>query len=254
MRRFLVGVLTSWAARPVWLFGLLMIWPATAQAVVGGASDPQWERQGVMIVGSRGSLCSGIVVAPQAVLTAAHCVSGGGSYRVFHRNGSEPRFTGIAAIVRHPGFVSDAIRTRKRSIDLALVKLEAPLSGFEPAGLSAGAQPRAGAAVTVRGHGLANEQGGDTTGSARSATLNVVEPYGLGKILLWAQGSGAGACHGDSGGAMTERNGIVVAVTSWSEGANGARCGKLTQGILIAPQRGFIDATLSQWGISATWR
>jgi S1-C subfamily serine protease len=255
MRRFLViGFFEHVRARSL-LAGLAFCLAAPgAKAVVGGAPDPQWERQGVMVVGARGSLCSGIVIAPQAVLTAAHCVSGGGAYRVFHRQGGEPRFTGIATVIRHPGFVADAVRTRKRSIDLALIKLEAPLSGFEPASLSAGAPPRAGAAVTVRGHGLASEQGADTTGTARSVMLDVIEPYGPGKILLWAQGSGAGACHGDSGGAMTERSGHIVAITSWSEGANGTRCGKLTQGILIAPQRGFIDATLGQWGFSATWR
>jgi hypothetical protein len=48
-------------------------------------------------------------------------------------------------------------------------------------------------------------------------------------------------------------NGGVSAVTSWSTGPKGRSCGLLTQSILVAPQRNWIDATLSQWGEAARW-
>ncbi len=45
----------------------------------------------------------------------------------------------------------------------------------------------------------------------------------------------------------------VVAVSSWSTGPAKRNCGLLSQGILVAPQRGWIDATLAQWGETARW-
>jgi len=50
------------------------------------------------------------------------------------------------------------------------------------------------------------------------------------------------------------RSGAVFAVTSWTRGANGAACGDLSQGVLVGPQRTFIDATLGRWGRRAEWR
>jgi hypothetical protein len=52
---------------------------------------------------------------------------------------------------------------------------------------------------------------------------------------------------------MFEADGAVVAVIAFAEGAGKARCGKLTQGVRIAPQRAFIDATLARWGAVARW-
>jgi hypothetical protein len=81
----------------------------------------------------------------------------------------------------------------------------------------------------------------------------VVEPYGPSRILLWSRGTGAvGACQGDSGGPMASGE-AVVAITSWSTAAQGQGCGGLTQGILVAPQRAWIDQTLAGWKRSAAW-
>jgi hypothetical protein len=46
----------------------------------------------------------------------------------------------------------------------------------------------------------------------------------------------------------------VVAVTSWSTGPSGRSCGLLSQGVLVAPQRGWIDGTLAGWSERALWR
>jgi hypothetical protein len=45
----------------------------------------------------------------------------------------------------------------------------------------------------------------------------------------------------------------VVAITSWSTAAQGQHCGGVTQGILVAPQRAWIDQTLASWKRSAAW-
>jgi hypothetical protein len=208
-----------------------------------------------MVLSSRGGVCSGIVLARDVVLTAAHCVMGANEYRVHYRgpDGSPPALVGTARTVIHPGFRADAIRARRRSIDLALLQLEQELPArFVPAVLST-AQPMQGEAVMVAGYGVARERDIRSTGLLRSAELRVVEPFGPSRIVLWLGGrAGSGACEGDSGGPLLLRQ-AVVAVTTWSRGESEKNCGSLTQGILLGEQRAWIDDVLARWDRAATW-
>lgn len=238
------------------LGALLALVPRAAGAIVGGTADPAASRSAVMVLNSRGGVCSGVVIAPDVVLTAAHCASGASDHRVHFRaaDGSSALLEPVA-IIRHPGYSAGAETTRRRSIDLALVRLPSNLPGtFAPATLST-ATAQKGARVTVGGYGVAREGDGRSSGTYRTAGMPVVEPYGPGKILLWlADPDGSsGACQGDSGGSVTNGAGAVVAVTSWARGKGAKQCGELTQGVLVAPQRAWIDSTLSRWGRSAAW-
>jgi hypothetical protein len=66
------------------------------------------------------------------------------------------------------------------------------------------------------------------------------------------EGAAAGACQGDSGGPITSGTSIG-AITTWAKGAGRTGCGSVTQGILLGPQREWIDRTLRQWGRTARW-
>src|SRR6266568_5719364 len=57
---------------------------APAFAIVGGGapSVDGVARSVVTIVGSRGNFCTGAVIAPKIVLTAAHCVQPGADYKI----------------------------------------------------------------------------------------------------------------------------------------------------------------------------
>lgn len=250
--------------RSLLALGAALALAAPAAAVVGGRPyDGALARTAVMVLGSKGSVCSAVVLAPDVVLTAAHCVTGAAEFRVhFRGDGGEPVLIAPATIAVHPGYDPEAVKTRKRSIDLALVRLPQPLPArFAAATLSAtAAPPPKGATVTLGGYGVASEGDGRTSGTFRTASLAVVEPYGPGKILLWAadpatlgKAAGAGACQGDSGGPLVGPDGAVAAVSSWSTGAGKSRCGLLTQGVLVGPQRAFIDRALGAWGRSARW-
>jgi hypothetical protein len=236
------------------IFALLP--PGESSAVVGGAErqDELLDRM-VMVLSSRGGVCSGIVLARDVILTAAHCVTGATDYRVHYRSdeGSPPALIGTTRTVVHPGFRADAIRTRRRSIDLALLRLEKELPArFAPSALTT-AQPARGEVVTVAGFGVARERDIRSTGLLRSTELRVIEPFGPSRIVLWVGGrEGSGACEGDSGGPLLSR-GAVVAVTTWSRGASEKGCGSLTQGILLGEQRAWIDETLAQWDRTAAW-
>lgn len=225
-------------------------------AVVGPSADGAALAPGAIMIltrsGSAAGYCSGVVAAPGAVLTAAHCVPPGAALKVFFRDAAGgPVLLDVAEVERHPDYRADAIRKRERSIDLALVRLPAPLpERFRPAtlgGVRAATAP--GTRFRVAGYGLGREGEAATSGTFRVATLAARAP--LSGVLLWAEdpeGRGAGACTGDSGGPVFAGDGdAVVAVTVWSAGKEKARCGALTQAVWIEPQRAWIDGVLARW-------
>lgn len=226
-----------------------------ASAIVGGAEEKgPLARQSVMVLSSQGGVCSAVVVARDVVLTAAHCVTGAPEHRVHFRDETgQPILIAPAAKAVHPGYDAKAIETRRRSIDLALLRIPAPLPAqFETATLDA-SRPMKDETVIVGGYGLAREGDATTTGTFRTARLKAIEPYGPSNILLWLRGDGSmGACHGDSGGPMVSRE-AIIAITSWSTAAKGLTCGDMTQGALLGPQRAWIDKTLASWDRAAQW-
>ena len=66
-------------------------------------------------------------------------------------------------------------------------------------------------------------------------------------MVAGADAPGSGACTGDSGGPVLDPAGTLGAITAWAEGTGKARCGALTQGVLVAPQRGWIEGVLAGW-------
>ena len=240
-----------------WTAAFLAAGLQPAWAVVGGqeGSSPL-ARSAVMVLNSRGGVCSGVLVAPDAVLTAAHCVAGSGEFRIHWRgDDGQPVLIPPAARVVHPLYVANSVAERRRSIDLALLRTPTDLPGrFGPIAL-ASAAPAKAEPVTLGGYGVSREGEARSTGTFRTVGLSVVEPYGRSTILLWASGArGAGACEGDSGGPIADGAGSVAAVTSWAAGDGKRGCGGMSQGVLLGPQKSWIERTLALWGRTAEWR
>jgi hypothetical protein len=227
-----------------------------ALALVGPSSEDKSFAAHVVMVLKRGvdqaGFCTGVVVAPQVVLTAAHCVAATRDMRIHYRDGSgQPVFVEVRAVATHPGFRPDALARRVVSIDLALVWAQTPLDPrFSPAELDEAGAVAVGQSLRIFGYGVGREGEGTSAGVLRSAALQVRAP--LSKILVWTEdpsGEGGGGCTGDSGGPILSDDGAkVVAITTWSAGTGGRRCGTVTQGPLVAPQRAWIDGVLKRWG------
>ena len=107
-------------------FTIKMVCPASA--MVGGAPEiPDAAAQPeVMLVGSGGNFCTGSASSRDLVLTAAHCVHAGDSYKLVEPAPTKALFKDMAAIARHPQFNLKTMLAHRATADVALIKLKVP--------------------------------------------------------------------------------------------------------------------------------
>ncbi|HEY1782108.1 MAG TPA: trypsin-like serine protease [Roseiarcus sp.] len=223
---------------------------APARALVGAEPDSRFADRVAMVLirgGDKAGFCTGLVLSPRILITAAHCLRPLRDMAVHYRDAAGAAvIISVDAAIAHPRYRADAIKARVESIDLALIRTTRPLgSRFAGAAIADGGPPGIGAAVIVSGYGAAREGDWASGGALRSVTLAVREPAS--KVLIWAAdpaGRAAGACSGDSGAPVWSADGsAAVAIVAWAQGAHGRGCGGLTQGPLLAPLKGWIEET-----------
>src|SRR5947208_13319759 len=101
---------------PVTVAGLALLISAPAHAIVGGGvpSTDGIGRSVVTIVGSRGNFCSGALIAPQLVLTAAHCVQPGADYKLVDQEaGGPPQLRDVTRVAVHPALPMQAMTVHR---------------------------------------------------------------------------------------------------------------------------------------------
>jgi hypothetical protein len=237
-----------------------MVLTAPVFALVGPAREaPEFAPYVVSVLDKSGggngggaSFCTASVIAPDVVLTAAHCVSNLSNTRVFFRGDhSQLVLVDIASIAVHPEFRPKIGRKQLISIDLALLRLAEPLPPtFKPVELTDAGPVATGQPFRMAGFGRADESVSGTSGVLRAGILVASRPKS--PVLVWLtdpDGTGLGGCTGDSGAPILAiGQPALVAVAIRAKGNNGNSGGGMTEAVLIGPQMPWIRKTLQAWG------
>ncbi len=267
------------------ILALSLVLPAAAAAsggaqasIIGGspASIAQFPSLAYIEAGNKrsGFACTGTVVAPRVILTAAHCAeeveTGGftkpGEYAVAtnianpKQAGGENVF-GVSAVHVFPSFDPGVIHG-----DAAVLILDRPTSA--PALALAGPEDAAlyegGAAVTVAGWGLTRAQNRQAPANLRSATMAIQKPATCqGKTrgfykefspavqlcLLSPPANKSGTCFGDSGGPAIGQRADGTAVELGVISVVGPLCTPQSPNVLTRVD--YVSSWVGEW-IAAT--
>ncbi len=153
---------------------------ADARYVGYGAQFSSVGRVSAGLAGGGGLTGSGVLIAPDLVITAAHVTDGTSSLRF-----AVPELGisyGASAVVTHPSWRGDVLS----GFDLSIFRLERPVTEVAPAPLFPGwwdaARPGAIAGYGITGTGLRGYEG--RVSDSRRAGTNVIDRRLSGRILL----------------------------------------------------------------------
>lgn len=266
----------SCTLKNLYLFLLVFSITNKAFAIVGGEplSAQDAVLKTIVNIKLKNGMCTGSLIAPKVVLTAAHCMDINGPAEVVaHINGTPTQSCDISKVVDFafvPGAVQD-LPMNVHSPDILLLKLETSLCSAKTIETASGVPIETSDSLLGAGHGRGNKK----FGKAEFFKLQVIESTNLlslvspmsniNKELLTAGAqtykfalplkSGSSFCTGDSGGPVyKEANGIAVqyavngAVLPNQElGAAGCDNAYLQLITPLAPYKLWIEQIIMDW-------
>lgn len=201
--------------------------------IVGGDEAVKGEFPFMVSLQDRGGhFCGGSLIAKDWVLTAAHCVEGGGPSSVVIGLHDHEKLEGAevfrpAQIISNPNY-SDL------DYDYALIRLDGE-SKYQPIALGT-LDPAAGTSVTTAGWGYTRESGFSLPNNLRKVSVPVVDRAKCNAayknkisdrmICAGLEEGGKDSCQGDSGGPLFTGQGadrVLLGVVSWGEGCARAK-------------------------------
>jgi hypothetical protein len=122
----------------------------SARALMGAEPDGRFADRVAMVLirgGDKAGFCTGLVLSPRILLTAAHCLRPLRDMAVHYRDAAGAAvIIPVDAAIAHPLYRADAIQARVESIDLALIRTARPLDPrFAAAAIAQGGAPAIGA-------------------------------------------------------------------------------------------------------------
>jgi secreted trypsin-like serine protease len=215
---------------------------AGTRALYGGAEVTPEDAGSLALLrwrkGSWWGTCSGTLIAPDAVLTAAHCVRSATLGDLSIRNvqvghpRARPERIDVLRVEVHPQFDAQHAELGR---DLAVLRLVRPATRAQPMPLAALSDNDmlAGPPIRILGFGV-TRSGGRGSARLQGATLESLSPFhcfsgdvqGMAQTRFCAASPSAGVCPGDSGApAVLGVGGVphVVGVVSMAVD-NSSRC------------------------------
>ena len=211
----------------------------TAPRIVNGRLTSEFEAVGIVNDG-----CTGTLVSPTHVLTAAHCTEGQSPNRMsFQVGGQTYRVTNE---VKHPKYNDAQFDV---GYDLAIMQLDRPVVGIDPMNILR-TVPKVGDTLTLVGFGEGGKSGSPSPGDfgtkrVGQTAIDEVTPT----HISWTFESGeSNTAPGDSGGpAFVSVDGEfrIAGVTSGGDG-DAHTLGDFSFDTRIDPLAGWIDSIVNQ--------